>query len=102
MENGVNSHEWSPDAARPRLLLSMRDDLTPKPSPANDDEPTPPVAEPWVIDKLEFKQDYVGYLDQTRGGVHLWVQEPAVPDEDAPPQLTQITSGSSDEWSGAW
>ena len=62
------------------------------------------------MDSLQFKQDYIGYLDQTRGGTHLWVQEPAVPPEDddsegesSAPTLTQITSGmKTDETSAAW
>ena len=105
--NGVDSYSWSPDAARPRLLLSVRDHLTPaapKPATAADDAACPVKAEPWVMDSLEFKQDYVGYLDVTRGGVHLWVQEPAVAVEaDGAPMLTQITSGkSSNESSATW
>jgi Tol biopolymer transport system component len=104
VETGVLSYSWSPDAARPRLLLSVRDDLTPAAPIVDEGEAAPTTAEPWVMDSLQFKQDYVGYLDVTRGGVHLWVQEPAVPVEAVgAPALTQITSGkSSSESTAAW
>jgi Tol biopolymer transport system component len=108
VETGVLGYSWSPDASRPRLLLSVRDDLTPTAPEDDADEvaAASPKAEPWVMDSLEFKQDYVGYLDVTRGGVHLWVQEPAVPSMDAhaaAPTLTQITSGkTSSESAATW
>ena len=50
VEQGVEGYEWSPDGKR--LALVIRD---PKPSPEE-----APV--PWVIDRLTFKADYVGYL----------------------------------------
>ena len=117
LDSGVNTFEWSPDIERPRLLLSTRETLAPSegkdgdhPANENDGGKEPVKAEPWVMDSLQFKQDYIGYLDQTRGGTHLWVQEPAVPPEDddsegesSAPTLTQITSGmKTDETSAAW
>ena len=105
VEHGIESFEWSPDTTRPRLLLSVRDDLTvPKPAPSESKGETA-KAEPWVMDSLGFKEDYEGYLDVTRGGVHLWVQEPAVPAEGpaaAAPTLTQITSGDNTDEHSAW
>ena len=104
LEGGCDSYEWSPDRERPRLLLSKREDLTPpKPPEGAAKEGAPTKAEPWVMDSLEFKQDYVGYLDVNRGAVHLYVQEPAVPEDGAAvPTLTQITSGVCDEHSAVW
>ena len=76
---------------RPRLLLSTRETLTPPMLKTAEDSRVknaateergheqPAKAEPWVMDSLQFKQDYIGYLDNRRGGIHLWVQEPAVP-----------------------
>ena len=54
------SYEWSPDGKR--LALVIRD---PEPSP--EEAPLP-----WVIDRLTFKADYVGYLNrQTRSPLRL-------------------------------
>ena len=116
LHGGVQSFEWSPDIRRPRLLLSTREilGLAALETKDNDSvEQRAPKAEPWVMDSLQFKQDYVGYLDSRRGGLHLWVQEPAVPllpeqnvaedSEATAPKLTQITSGiHTDETNAAW
>src|SRR5207247_2605276 len=73
---GVDDFEWSPDSKR--LVLILRDpkpeDLEAaknkeKPAPATPPKPkTPP---PFVIDRLQFKRDTVGYLDRRR--THLYV-----------------------------
>ena len=126
LHNGVETFEWSPDVQRPRLLLSTRETLNPPRLKTLEDSSVnnmveeehgheePAKAEPWVMDSLQFKQDYIGYLDNRRGGVHLWVQEPAVPllpEQDASSdggvkstlKLTQITSGrKTDETGAAW
>jgi dipeptidyl aminopeptidase/acylaminoacyl peptidase len=116
LHGGVETFEWSPDIQRPRLLLSARETLAPhalETKHSDSDEHWVPKAEPWVMDSLQFKQDYVGYLDSRRGGLHLWVQEPAVPllpEQDVVehrvatlPKLTQITSGMhTDEIDAAW
>ncbi|WP_456426330.1 TolB family protein, partial [Rhodocaloribacter sp.] len=82
VKQGVSSYEWSPDGTR--LLLSIRD-----PKPDDEDEP-----EPWVIDRLQFKRDYVGYLDDRH--THLYL---ATPGDST---LTQITSGPYDESQPVW
>jgi len=49
---------------------------------------------PWVIDRLQFKLDEVGYLDRRRA--HLYVFDLAKK------SLTQITSGDYDDSEPAW
>jgi hypothetical protein len=49
---------------------------------------------PWVIDRLQFKMDEVGYLDRRR--THLYVFELAAK------TLTQVTSGDFDDSEPAW
>jgi dipeptidyl aminopeptidase/acylaminoacyl peptidase len=63
VEEGVSGYAWSPDARR--LALLIRD-----PAPEREDGAPRP---PWVVDRLQFKQDYRGYLDRRR--THLYVLE---------------------------
>jgi dipeptidyl aminopeptidase/acylaminoacyl peptidase len=87
IKQGVNSYEWSPDGSR--LLLMIRDA---KPEAEGDDKDNKP--EPFVIDRLQFKRDYTGYLDRRR--VHLYIYTPG--DSAA----VQITSGDYDQSQPAW
>ena len=84
VEQGVNDFAWSPDATR--LALVVRD------PEEDDDEPRP-----WVIDRLQFKRDYAGYLDRRR--THLYVQDVALGEEH---EAVQITSGDYDDSQPAW
>jgi len=96
---GVDDFEWSPDSMR--LVLIIRDpkpeDLEAaknkeKPAPATPAKPkTPP---PFVIDRLQFKRDTVGYLDRRR--THLFVFNITAK------RTTQITSGDFDDTEPAW
>ncbi len=96
---GVDDFEWSPDSTR--LVLILRDpkpeDLEAaknkeKPAPATPPKPkTPP---PFVIDRLQFKRDTVGYLDRRR--THLYVFNVSAK------TTTQITSGDFDDNEPAW
>jgi dipeptidyl aminopeptidase/acylaminoacyl peptidase len=96
---GVDDFEWSPDSSR--LVLVLRDpkpeDLEAakekdKPAPATPPKPkTPP---PFVIDRLQFKRDTVGYLDRRR--THLYIFNVAAK------STTQITSGDFDDSEPAW
>lgn len=88
---GVKSYDWSPDGSK--LLLTLQD---PKPGEIEkdkkeDEEKTP---EPWVIDRLQFKQDYTGYLDRRR--THLYVYD------IESKTMTQITFGDFDDNQPAW
>ena len=87
IKQGVNGYEWSPDGSR--LLLMIRDAKPEAEGEGKDKRP-----EPYVIDRLQFKRDYVGYLDRRR--VHLYVYTPG--DSAA----VQITSGDYDQSQPAW
>ncbi|WP_218089742.1 LpqB family beta-propeller domain-containing protein [Rhodohalobacter halophilus] len=82
IEQGINGFEWSPDGSR--LLLMIRDK----------DENESEDPQPYVIDRLQFKRDYVGYLDRRR--VHLYTYTPG--DSTA----TQLTFGDYDHSSATW
>ena len=96
---GVDDFEWSPDSTR--LVLILRD---PKPEDleaAKDKDkdkpaaaPKPKTPPPFVIDRLQFKRDTVGYLDRRR--THLYVFDVASK------KTTQVTSGDFDDSEPAW
>jgi len=88
---GVRSYDWSPDGRM--LLLTLKD---PKPGEledgnGEDKEETP---KPWVIDRLQFKQDYIGYLDRRRNHLYVFDIEYKT--------TTQITSGDFDDSDPVW
>ncbi|HEV2194319.1 MAG TPA: S9 family peptidase [Candidatus Acidoferrum sp.] len=94
----VEDFAWSPDSHR--LVLVLRD---PKPeeleaakekkvNPAPKEKPK--TQKPWVMDRLQFKMDEVGYLDRRR--THLYVFDLAAK------RLTQVTSGDFDDSELAW
>jgi dipeptidyl aminopeptidase/acylaminoacyl peptidase len=97
---GVDDFEWSPDSTR--LVLIIRD---PKPedleAAKNKEKPAagapaakPKTPPPFVIDRLQFKRDTVGYLDRRR--THLFVFNVASK------TTTQVTSGDFDDSEPAW
>jgi len=93
---GVGDFDWSPDSTR--LVLILQD---PKPEdveaakdkdkPAPAKPKTPP---PFVVDRLQFKRDTVGYLDRRR--THLYVFNVAAKTS------AQVTSGDFDDENPAW
>ena len=86
-KQGVDSFEWSPDSQK--LLLVVED-----PTPADLDEEKPPNPRPYVVDRLQFKQDYVGYLDRYRKHVHVIDLESR--------ETRQVTFGDYDDSGPAW
>jgi dipeptidyl aminopeptidase/acylaminoacyl peptidase len=91
----VDDFVWSPSGDRLVLVL---EDPTPDEIEAarhKDDEEKPrPKPRPWVIDRLHFKEDEIGYLDRRRS--HLYVFKLA------DRKITQISSGDHDDSSPAW
>lgn len=84
---GVRSFQWSPDGTR--MLLIVQD-----PSPADLDEVPRANPRPYVIDRLQFKQDYVGYLDDRR--THVYVI--GIADRS----FRQVTFGEYDDSQATW
>jgi len=94
---GINDFEWSPDSTR--LVLILQDPKPEDAEAAKDKDKDKPAAKPktpppFVIDRLQFKQDTVGYLDRRRD--HLYVFEVASK------KTTQLTSGDFDDTEPAW
>jgi dipeptidyl aminopeptidase/acylaminoacyl peptidase len=91
VRQGIEAFEWAPDSRR--LVLVIRD---PKPEKKNeggkDDEKEVPA--PWVIDRLQFKQDDRGYLDRRR--THLFVFD------ITSGKSRQVTFGDYDDSEPAW
>jgi dipeptidyl aminopeptidase/acylaminoacyl peptidase len=81
VDQGISGYKWSPDGSR--LMLMIRD------KKEESDDPTP-----FVIDRLQFKQDYVGYLDRTR--THIYTFTPGDTTE------TQLTFGDYDQSGATW
>jgi dipeptidyl aminopeptidase/acylaminoacyl peptidase len=98
----VEDFAWSPDGKR--LVLVLRDpkaeeleaaktkDKNKDDSAEKDKKGKTP--KPWVVDRLQFKQDTVGYLDHHR--THLYVFDVAAK------SLTQVSSGDFDDDEPAW
>ncbi|HET8864585.1 MAG TPA: S9 family peptidase, partial [Gracilimonas sp.] len=81
IEQGVSSYEWSPKSDR--LLLMIKDKKEESERP-----------EPYVIDRLQFKRDYVGYLDRRRTHVYTFT-----PGDTA---AVQLTFGDHDDSQATW
>jgi dipeptidyl aminopeptidase/acylaminoacyl peptidase len=99
----VDDFAWAPDSKRLALILR---DPTPEEfessakktqedaagyTPASKKSSARP---PWVLDRLQFKTDTVGYIDRRRA--HLYIFDPASK------TLTQATSGDYDDKDPAW
>ena len=87
LKQGVSNYEWSPTGSQ--LLLEVKD-----PTPADLDEEPRPNPRPYVIDRLQFKEDYVGYLDRYR--YHLYVIDVATQ------KTRQLTFGDFDDSQPSW
>jgi dipeptidyl aminopeptidase/acylaminoacyl peptidase len=91
----VQSFAWSPSSDR--LVLLLQDPSPAEIEAARDkakDVKAKPKPRPWVIDRLHFKEDELGYLDRRR--THLYVF--SIADH----RQTQITSGDYDDSDPAW
>ena len=86
-KQGIDSYQWSPDSTH--ILVVAAD-----PSPADLDEEELPNPRPYVVDRLQFKEDYVGYLDRHRTHIHIVNIESR--------EATQVTSGDYDDSEPSW
>ncbi|WCL55334.1 S9 family peptidase [Gimibacter soli] len=87
VKGGVDDYLWSPDGSRMLLTITDRE---PEAEKGKDGKDKP---KPWVIDRLQFKQDGVGYLDRRRAHLYLY---------DGKGEPEQITFGDYDDESPAW
>ena len=90
---GVEGHEWAPDGKR--MLLVIRDESAAArearlAAEAGDDA----KARPFVIDRRQFKEDGVGYLDRSRAHLYLLETRGGEP--------MQITFGDFEDSEPAW
>lgn len=99
----VDDFAWSPDGRRLVLLLRdaspeelEADNSAKDKAKATEKEKNEKIKaqKPWVIDRLQFKQDEIGYLDRRR--THLYTFDLAAK------SLKQITSGDFDDSEPAW
>ena len=98
----VDDFVWSPDSARLALLLRDPKDeeleaaKTKDKTAASDSEKgkKSKTPKPWVIDRLQFKVDEVGFLDRRRKHIYVF--------HLANKMLTQITSGDYDDDEPVW
>lgn len=95
----VEDFEWAPDGKR--LVLVLRDASAEELQAAKDEKSGYDSAakktktrKPWVIDRVQFKMDTIGYLDRRR--THLYVFDLATK------TMTQITSGDYDDSQPVW
>ena len=86
---GVSGHEWSPDGRQ--LVLLIKD---PKPGDIENGERTAGKPEPWVIDRLQFKRDRIGYLDRFRTHLYLFDLKSG--------ETRQLTFGDYDDSEPVW
>ena len=86
---GVNSFRWSPDGTKMALVIKDAKPLT----NASDKNSANEKLEPFVIDRLQFKKDYVGYLDRRR--THIYIK-------NGHEKPLQVTFGDYDDSDPQW
>jgi dipeptidyl aminopeptidase/acylaminoacyl peptidase len=87
LDRGIGAINFSRDEKK--LLLTLKD-----PDPDEDSEKKWIKGKPWVIDRIQFKEDYTGYLDRRRDHIYVYDIESK--------KLTQVTSGDYDDSNPAW
>ncbi len=87
VKQGISGYEWSPDGSQ---LLVIIKEMTAADSAQKKDKDPAPV----VIDRLQFKRDYVGYLDTLNTNLYLVKPGDTV--------LTQLTFGPYDVSQPTW
>jgi dipeptidyl aminopeptidase/acylaminoacyl peptidase len=100
----VDDFFWSPDGRRMALVLrdptpeeldeAKNKDKDEDEADSEDKDKKKKADKPWVIDRLQFKEDIHGYLDRHRTHIYVFDQ--------AAKSLTQITGGDFDDSEPAW
>ena len=90
----VDTFAWSPSSDRLVLVLQDPSIDEIEASQNKDKSDARPKPHPWVIDRLHFKEDEIGYLDRRR--THLYIL--TLSDR----KQTQITSGDFDDSDPVW
>jgi len=99
----VDGFAWSPDSTR--LALLLRDPTDEELEAAKNKDKSADASDsdkgkksktqkPWVIDRLQFKSDEIGYLDRRR--THIYVFDLAAK------SVKQVTSGDYDDEEPTW
>lgn len=84
IKSGVIDFDWSPDGSK--IVLSA--------FAGGAKEPTGDIAAPIVIDRFQFKEDWVGYLDAARRQLFVLDVKSG--------QSEQLTSADQDHWLPVW
>jgi dipeptidyl aminopeptidase/acylaminoacyl peptidase len=84
LERGINQINFSPDEKK--LLLVLKDE--------DKSEPLVEGSKPWVVNRLDFKKDYQGYVGNLRSHIYVY--------DIATNQLSQVTSGDFDDSEPTW
>ena len=93
VSQGVQGFAWAPDSRRMALVVKDKSDAELAADAAKEagEEPKPL---PYVIDRLQFKQDGVPYLDRSRSHLYLIEEREA--------EAIQLTFGDFDDGQPTW
>ena len=96
LAQNVDDFVWSPSSDRLALVLrdAAPEELKAEIEQTIDAERMERRPRPWVIDRLHFKEDEIGYLDHRRTHVYVFNLDAR--------KLTQITSGDYDDSEPVW
>ncbi len=88
-KQGVSGYKWSPDGKK--MLLLLKD---PKPSDLTKDTKDDKKPLPHVIDRIHFKEDYMGYLDRRRNHIYVYTPGDSI--------AIKLTTGDFDDSQPVW
>ena len=93
VKQGVEAFEWSPDGTRLVLVIEDPDPDDPD-STEKEKSDEEKVPKPWVIDRLQIKNDDDGYLDRRREHLYILTLKNK--------ELRQITFGDYEDATPVW
>lgn len=92
VKQGVKDYTWSPDGKK--ILLTILDPDPDDLAKDKEDKDKKKKKKPWVIDRLQFKKDDPGYLNNRKTHLYTFNMDDK--------KVTQITSGKFDESEPTW